>query len=253
MAFLFVPINTATGLPHKKIKVRRWDRSTLEVRMFRLITIEREFGCGGGSIAAQLADHLGWKLWDHLITEEIARLAHVEHSAVCLCDERMDSRLYRLAKSFWRGSYERGTALGSPVFDTDRMMSMMREISQRIAKEGNAVLVGRGTPFFLRDNPDVFHVFLYAPRAEKIRRTVADGHSLEEAEELVDSVDQERMAYIKHYFNSSWPTRSLYHLMVNTAVGNEAVIETILHAMQLVEGRPKATEYEPPTMPAALR
>ena len=221
--------------------------------MFRVITIEREYGCGGGTIAAQLADHLGWKLWDHLITEEIARLAKVEHSAVCLCDERMDSRLFRLAKAFWRGSYERGTTLGSPVFDTDRMMSMMHDITLRIAREGNAVLVGRGTPFFLRQDPDAFHVFLYAPRAEKIRRTMADGHSEREAEEMVDSVDHERAAYIKHYFNAHWPTRSLYHMMLNTAVGNEAVIQTILGTMKLLEGSPKATEYEPPKMPASVR
>ena len=221
--------------------------------MYRVITIEREFGCGGGTIAAQLADHLGWKLWDHLITEEIARLAQVEHSAVCLCDERMDSRLFRLAKAFWRGSYERGTTLGSPVFDTDRMMSMMHDIALRIAKEGNAVLVGRGTPFFLREDPDAFHVFLYAPRAEKIRRTMADGHTEQEAEEMVDSVDHERAAYIKHYFNATWPTRSLYHMMLNTAVGNEEVIQTILGTMKLLEGSPKATEYEPPKVSASLR
>ena len=59
--------------------------------MFRLITIEREYGCGAADIAAQLADHLGWKLWDQLLTEEIARLANVDRSAVRRCDERMDS------------------------------------------------------------------------------------------------------------------------------------------------------------------
>ena len=100
--------------------------------MFRLITIEREYGCGAAAIAAQLADHLGWKLWDHLLTEEIARLANVDRSAVMRCDERMDSRLHRLAKSFWRGSYERNSAaLGSQVFDTDCMMSMMQEIDEQ--------------------------------------------------------------------------------------------------------------------------
>ena len=78
--------------------------------MFRLVTIEREYGCGAAAIASQLADHLGWKLWDHLITEEIARLANVECAAVMRCEERMDSRLHRLAKSFWRGSYERNSA-----------------------------------------------------------------------------------------------------------------------------------------------
>jgi cytidylate kinase len=219
--------------------------------MFRFITIEREYGCGGGVIAGQLADHLGWKLWDHLLTEEIARIAHVDPSAVKRCDERMDSRLHRLAKSFWRGSYERGSALGQQIFDTDRMMLMMEDIMNRISREGNAVVVGRGAPYFLRENPDAFHVFLYAPRAEKLRRTMADGYSAEEAEELVDSVDRERVAYVKHYFDADWPTRSLYHVMINTAVGNEAVIQTILNTMRTVEGRPKATDYEPPKIPAS--
>lgn len=221
--------------------------------MFRLVTIEREYGCGAAAIAAQLAEHLGWKLWDHLLTEEIARIAKVDHSAVCRCDERMDSRMHRLAKAFWRGSYERSSPLGTQIFDTDRMMSMMQDIMDRIGREGNAVVVGRGAPFFLRENPCAFHVFLYAPRAEKIRRTLADGHTEEEAEELVDSVDRERISYIKHYFNADWPTRSLYHLMLNTAVGNEPVIQTILNTMQTVQRSPKATDYEPTKVPVPLR
>ena len=214
--------------------------------MFRLITIEREYGCGAGAIAAQLADHLGWKLWDHLLTEEIARMANVHPSAVKRCDERMDSRFYRLAKTFWRGSYERSSTLGEQAFDTDRMVSMMEEIAEKIAQEGSAVVVGRGAPYFLRERPDAFHVFLYAPRAEKVQRLREDGSTEQEAEELVDIVDRERIAYIKHYFNADWPTRSLYHLMLNTAVGDELVIQTILNTMRLVEGRPRATDFETP-------
>lgn len=217
--------------------------------MFRVITIEREYGCGAASIAALLAKRLNWKLWDHLLTEEIAHLANVDPSAVKRCDERMDSRLHRFAKTFWRGSYERSAPLGNQMFDTDRMMAMMQDIMNRIGREGNAVVVGRGAPFFLRENPDAFHVFLYAPRAEKIRRTIAAGNSEEEAEELVETVDRERIAYIKHYFNADWPTRSLYHMMVNTAVGNEAVVNTILSTMHNVEGGPKATDYETPKAP----
>lgn len=214
--------------------------------MFRLLTIEREYGCGAAAIAAALAEQLGWKLWDHLLTEEIARLAGVAASAVHRCDERMDSRLHRLAKVFWRGSYERSTPLGSQIFDTDRMVEMMQDITNRIAQEGNAVIVGRGAPYFLREHADAFHVFLYAPRAEKVRRTVAEGHSQQEAEEMVEFVDRERIAYVKHYFNADWPTRSLYHMMLNTAVGNEAVVKTILDSMQLMSAKRKATDYENP-------
>jgi len=216
--------------------------------MFRVITIEREYGCGGGVIAAQLAQQLGWTVWDERLTEEIARLANVDTSAVKRCDERMDSRLYRLAKTFWRGSHERSSHLTNQAFDTDCMMSWMEQITERIAREGNAVVVGRGAPFFLRMHPDAFHVFLYAPRAEKVRRLLQDGSTAEEAETLVDSVDRERIAFVKHYFNADWPTRSLYHVMINTAVGNRAVIDTIRHTMHLVAGQPKATDYEPSKM-----
>jgi len=106
---------------------------------------------------------------------------------------------------------------------------------RNIAAEGNAVVVGRGGPFFLRDREDTFRVFTYAPRYEKIRRLVALGKSHEEAEDLVDNVDRERGAYIKHYFNSDWPTRALYHMMINTVVGNENVISAIQNGMEVLE------------------
>ncbi|MGD0793488.1 MAG: cytidylate kinase-like family protein [Terriglobales bacterium] len=207
--------------------------------MFRIVTIEREFGSGGGAIAAELARRLGWKLWDRQLTSEIAQRAQVTESAVALCDERLDSRLYRFAKAFWRGSYERSMPLAaSDAFDADRMMAMVGEIMSAIAEEGNAVIVGRGSPFLLREREDTFRVFTYAPHDEKIRRLVAMGKSREEAEDLVENVDKERIAYIKHYFNADWPRRSLYHLMINTVVGDDNVIATILNGMRMLEAQP---------------
>ena len=126
----------------------------------------------------------------------------------------------------------------SHSFDTDRMMAMVGEIMSTIAEEGNAVIVGRGAPFFLREREDTFRVFTYAPHDEKIRRVLAMGKSRKEAEELVDNVDKERMAYIKHYFNADWPRRDLYHLMINTVVGDENVIATILNGMRTLEAHP---------------
>ena len=204
--------------------------------MFRIVTLEREFGCGAAGIAAGLARRLGWKLWDQNLTAEIAARAKVSPSAVALCDERMDSRLYRLAKVFWRGSYERSLPLAdSHAFDTDRMVAMMQEIMEAIAEQGNAVIVGRGSPYFLRDREDTFRVFAYAPRDEKIRRLLELGKSREDAEELVETVDKERIAYVKHYFGADWPTRSLYHMMINTGIGDEQVVETILGTIQRLE------------------
>jgi len=210
--------------------------------MFRIITLEREFGSGGGAIACELSRRLGWKLWDQQLTCEIARRAEVSEAAVALCDERVDGRLYRLAKAFWRGSYERGMSFAnSRAFDTDRMIAMMEEIMGTIAEEGNAVIVGRGAPFFLRDREDTFRVFTYAPRDEKIRRLIALGKSRLEAEDLVENVDKDRIAYIKHYFNADWPTRALYHQMINTAIGDENVIAALMNGMQMLESHTAKT------------
>ena len=63
--------------------------------MFRIITIEREYGSGAAEIAKRLASRLGWKLWDRELTEEIARVARVDTAAVSKCEERVDGRFQR--------------------------------------------------------------------------------------------------------------------------------------------------------------
>lgn len=207
--------------------------------MFRVITVEREFGSGAAVIARELASRLGWKLWDEALTEEIAREAQVDRSAVAQCEERMDSTFHRLAKTFWRGSYERSMPLADTApFDADCFVAIGQEVMARIASAGNCVIVGRGAPYFLRESCDAFHVFLYAPRSEKIRRLRLMGKSEKEAEELVDTVDRDRIEFVKHYFGADWPTRCLYHMMINTVVGDETVISTILDSMQRLEQKP---------------
>lgn len=208
--------------------------------MYRIITVEREYGCGAGQIARQLSSQLGWKLWDRELTAEIARVANVDSSAVSMCEERVDSSFQRLVKVFWRGSYERSMNLEHQPFGPDSMVEVGEQVMREIAEEGNCVIVGRGAPYFLRERSDVFHVFLYAPRAEKLRRLQDLGKSLHDAEELVDTVDRERILFVKHYFGADWPTRSLYHMMINTAIGDKHVISAIFHTMRTLEGVPQA-------------
>ena len=207
--------------------------------MYRIITVEREYGCGGGEIARALSTRLGWKLWDHALTEEIARAANVDCSIVQRCEERVDSTFQRLVHVFLRGSHERNIALPShEPFNTDRFVAVGKKVMEKVANEGNCVIVGRGAPYFLREHGEAFHVFLYASYAEKLRRLLALGRSQKEAEEQLDTIDQDRMTFVKRYFDADWPTRCLYHMMINTAIGNENVISTILDTMHTLESSP---------------
>src|ERR1700726_381955 len=197
--------------------------------MIRILTVEREYGSGGGEIAQLLAKQLGWKLWDQLLTEEIARLANCPKDIVQVREERTDPLYYRLFKSFLRGSYAGSlNAHKLNVVDSETILKITERVVQHAAKTGNSVIVGRGSQHFLRNRQDTLRVFLYAPRENKVRRLLARGKSEKEAEQLADTVDHERADFIQRYFRVEWPDRAIYHTMMNTALGNEAVVHMIL-------------------------
>ena len=206
--------------------------------MIKIITVEREYGSGGGEVAQLLSEHLGWKLWDHLLTEEIARLANCPKAVVEVREERNDPLYYRLFKSFLRGSYEGSiNAYKLKLVDSETILKMTERVVRHAAGKGNCVIVGRGSQHFLEDNPDTLRVFLYAAREDKVRRVMAGGKTESEAQELVDTVDRDRIDFIQRYFDVEWPTRSLYHIMLNTSVGEELVVQTILQFMKTIESR----------------
>jgi cytidylate kinase len=204
--------------------------------MIKIVTIEREYGCGGGEIAHLLATELGWKLWDHLLTEEIARLANCPKTIVEGREERTDPLYYRLFKSFLRGSYEGSlNAHKLNVVDSESILKITEQVVQHAAKKGNSVIVGRGSQHFLRHRADTLRVFLYAPRENKVPRILARGKTQSEAEQLVDSVDQERRDFIRKYFGVEWPDRAIYHTMINTAIGDQAVVHMIMDFMKTLD------------------
>lgn len=205
--------------------------------MIKIITIEREYGCGGAAIAQKLAERLGWKLWDRDITCDIARRLKCSVKAVEQREEKPDPAFYRLVKVFMRGSYEETLGAGNiELLDAEHLAQLFEKVVQDAAVKGNCVIVGRGASYFLRGREDVFSVFMYAPHDEKIRRLLAVGKSHEEAEELVERIDRDRAAFVKKYFDRIWPQRDLYHMMLNTKIGDEAVINMVLHEIELLDG-----------------
>jgi cytidylate kinase len=117
------------------------------------------------------------------------------------------------------------------------MFATLEKVVEDVATRGNCVIVGRGAPYILRNHPDAFHVFVYAPDDEKIRRLQSIGQSEKEALRLIGEIDRDRAAFIRHYFNKEWPLRSLYNIMINSKFGDEYVIEAILEDIAILEKR----------------
>lgn len=206
--------------------------------MIRVITIEREYGSGGAEIAKKVADRLGWKLWDQLLTNEIARVMECDCRVVEERAEKKDPLFYRLFRAFMRGSYE--GSLNAPrmkMADADCIREVAERVVKAVAERGRCVIVGRGSAYYLQNRPDAFHVFVYAPVEEKVRRLQAEGKTAHEAAQLIETVDLDRAAFIKQYFGVEWPDRQRFDLMINSTIGVDAVVETILDSVSRLEKR----------------
>ena len=205
--------------------------------MIRVISVEREYGSRGAEFAHRLAKHLNWKLIDQCLIEEVARKAGVPKDLAERCDERLDPWYYRIGRAFWHGSIERLPALPeNEVFDSDAMVGFVREYMGKVAEEGNCVIIGRGAASILATAPGAFHIFVYASQWRKVRWFEENfpDHA-KEAERELAATDKRRAAYVKRYFGHDWTDRRLYHMMINSCMGFEAMIQAAIDGAGLAQ------------------
>lgn len=200
--------------------------------MKQLLLIDQEYGAGADTIGEKIAHRLNWNFFDQVLTDEIARLAKIPVEVCQRRLERNDPVLQRLVNVIWRGSFDRN--LPSPdlaILDSKRLASLVQRVIEQTAEKKPCVVIGRGAPFFLRNRADTFCVFLFASRELKFRRVLKRVGNEAEAIHLVDTLDEDRRKFVKHHFGHDWPDRQLFHVMLNTSIGDDATAETILHLL----------------------
>ena len=205
--------------------------------MFRVLTIAREYGSGGAIIGRRVSEQLEWKLLDKAFIENIARVAKVDPHLARQLDERTDSWLERLGRQgFWRGAFE-GVAVGSPpdFFDAETMAALAQNMIEEACQRGNCVIVGRGAQCVLRGRKNAFHVFIYAPWAERVARVRQRLPGTRDIEGLIRSTDRQRADFIRTYFGCNWMDPHLYHLMICSELGEALVESTIVEALAKVD------------------
>jgi cytidylate kinase len=205
--------------------------------MINAITIEREFGCGASAIASLVASRLGWSLWDERLTQEIARLTESTPEAVERREWRSDPLVLRLFQDFLRGAFEGGLPPTNRLhlLDARRIADVSETAVKTALSSGPSVIVGRGSQFFLRNRKDVFHVFLYASRDQKISRLISKGETQDKAIELVDTTDKARAAFVRQYLGLQWQEPHLYHAMFNTEMGESCTATMLVECLQLFQ------------------
>jgi hypothetical protein len=201
--------------------------------MIQVITVEREYGSQGAEYAHRLAQRLGWRLIDSCLIEDVARKAGVTPTLVKRCDERIDPWFYRFGKAFWLGSLEQ-LPEHPTVFDSARMVEFVKGYVQEQAMKGDCVVVGRGAACMLARSPGAYHVFVYAsmPRRIAFIQERFPEHKKDAETEIV-ATDRRRAEYIRRFYQREWDDRKLYHLMMNSCMGVQAMVETTVEAAGL--------------------
>ena len=200
--------------------------------MKQILLIDREFGAGGSAIGEKLATRLNWQLFDDTLSQEIARLAKIPVDVCRRREMRTDPWLQRLVNLIWKGTFDRN--LPSPdlaILHSDRLVSIVQQTIEQAAEKKPCVIVGRGAPYFLRQRTDILSVFLYASRELKFCRVFKRVGDEKEAVNLVDSMDDDRRKFVKHYFGHEWPNRQLFHAMFNTGMGDDNTVEAIMRLL----------------------
>ena len=200
--------------------------------MIQVITVEREYGSLGAEYARLMAQHLGWELIDHSLVTEVAKRAGVSPAVAERRDEQLDPWYNKVGRAFWHGSNERAaTAIEQEIFDSTRMTHLIQEVMQEKARAGKCVIVGRGAACALHGVPKCFHTFVYASTARKIRwfeQAFPDKAKL--AEKELEATDARRAEYIQHFYEATWNDYRIYHLMLNSCMGFDAMIGATIEA-----------------------
>ena len=166
-----------------------------------VITISRDFGSEGGTIARNVAQTLGY----HFVDQEFIGTILGQYGYVEFDKE------YVTLPSFW----ER--------FDAQRekqrevMVTMLNQVIQAVAHHGDVVILGRSGFEVLRSFTDVFHVRIQAPFSVRVRRVMEQQKvRSEEAELIVKSKDKVRLAFVEEFYEVPWGSVQAFDLIVNT-------------------------------------
>ncbi|MDA8203684.1 MAG: cytidylate kinase-like family protein [Chloroflexi bacterium] len=199
-----------------------------------VITISRQFGAGGATVASLLADHLHVDIVDQSLLAEVARRAALAPADVEAEDERPTTLLDRLALSFSPLAAGIGMAWEPPypdlAFDPRReVLQLTQDVIREAAKTGNVVIVGRGGAHILHDHPTALHVFLHADPAFRAR-VVMERERIDQAaaERRVHAMDANRAAYIHQVYGRDWNDVRPYHLAIDTGrLGFDGAVDLI--------------------------
>jgi cytidylate kinase len=210
-----------------------------------VITVGRQYGAGGHTVAEMLAKELRSEILDSRIIDEAAHRLQLPKEEVEAEDEQPGSLLARLLLALGSASTEplippEATAWtppnAAPTFDTRKaVLAITQHVIEEAARAGNVVIVGRGGAYILRDFPGALHVFLRASQAVRVKTIMARFSiaSEDEARRRLKQTDENWTSYIRQVYGHDRNLAEHYDLVLDTGrLGYDATVDAILAVLK---------------------
>ena len=179
-----------------------------------VITISREYGSGGRFVGKLVSEKLGIKFYD----KEIIKLTLQE---------------YGFSKKYIESNEEKKTFDGNIYYvQDDKLFSSESSVIRNLAKD-SCVIVGRCADYVLKNEKNVFSVFLYSNDEDKIKRAVKYYKlSPSSANKEIQKINKLREKHYKYYTGRDWKNYNNYDLVINVdSLGIEKTADVIISAI----------------------
>ena len=191
-----------------------------------VITIGRQFGSGGRSVARILSEHYGIPVYDKKLIELAAEQSGLGKQFFEQADEHVSHSFLHF---LFGGRGATSHHAESPL-DNDALFKVQSDVIRDIASRESCIILGRCADYILRDNPNLISVFMSADFADRQQRYAQhDGTTPEAASLILEKSDRKRSGYYDYYAQRVWGAAENYDLCINTSrLGIEGTAQLLI-------------------------
>ena len=199
-----------------------------------VITIARQYGSGGKTIAAMLAKDLGINCYGREILKMASEESGINERLFGMSDEKLKhSVLMKLLKRPYEGDLIPPESSG--FVSDDNLFNYQAKVIKELAESESCVIVGRCADYVLRDFPNVISVFIHADREFCLEQAMErNSMSLKEMQRFIEKTDKYRGDFYKYYTGHEWSDARNYDLCLNSGkLGCKKCVEEIKAYMKV--------------------
>ncbi|MHC4458521.1 MAG: cytidylate kinase-like family protein [Planctomycetota bacterium] len=199
-----------------------------------VITISRQFGAGGRTLGEMVAEKLGYEFYDNEVIQMVSIHAKVSADSVVALEKKTGGIFKKfMAEIVPKSLKDLMASRKQETIDEEIYVDILQKIITEIAEDGNAVIIGRGSQYILKDRGDVFHVLITADGDDR-EKFLEEKYDLtpDQAVRAVGQDDLRRANLYRKFGVTDYDQPDRYHLVLNTSkldfeIASELICELV--------------------------